>query len=119
MSSSVLVAFATRYGSTQEVAEAVATALRAKGFDVDVRPLKTVRSVEGYGAVVVGAPLQMFRWHKDAFAFLKKHKPSPLVNSPPRMRKKLRPVSVTVPTDRPMDFWVSHEAIVAFFPSMK
>lgn len=74
MASSVLVAFATRYGSTQEVAEAVATALRDTGLEVDVRPLKEVKSLEGYQAVVMGAPLQMFRWHKDAMSFLKRHR---------------------------------------------
>jgi flavorubredoxin len=36
MSASVLVAYATRYGSTQEVAEAVAATLREGGLEVDV-----------------------------------------------------------------------------------
>ncbi len=38
MSSSVLVAYATRYGSTQEVAEAVAATLRERAFEVDLQP---------------------------------------------------------------------------------
>jgi menaquinone-dependent protoporphyrinogen oxidase len=71
---SVLVGFATRYGSTQEVAEAVAEALRGEGLHVDVKPLREVRSLDGYQAAVVGAPLQMFRWHKDALGFLKRHR---------------------------------------------
>ncbi len=74
MAGSVLVAYATRYGSTQEVADAVADGLHEKGVDVDLRPLKTVKSLERYAAVVMGAPLQMFRWHKDAHAFLKRHR---------------------------------------------
>lgn len=74
MSLSILVAFATRYGSTQEVAETVATALRDTGLEVDLRRLRDVKSLECYQAVVLGAPLQMFRWHKDALSFLKRHR---------------------------------------------
>jgi len=73
MSSQVLVGYATRYGSTQEVAEAIAATLREGGLDVDVQPLREVRTLEGYGAVVLGAPLFMFRWHKEALRFLSQH----------------------------------------------
>ena len=72
--SSILVGYATRYGSTQEVAEAVAAALRECGFEVDIQPLREVRTLAGYGAVVLGAPLFMYRWHKDALRFLSRHR---------------------------------------------
>jgi len=74
MAASVLVAYAPRYGFTQEVAEAVAAALREDGTAVDVRPLKAVTALETYRAVVLGAPLQMSGWHKDALAFLDRHR---------------------------------------------
>ncbi len=74
MSSSVLVAYATRYGSTQEVAEAVAATLRERGLEVDLQPMRQVRTLGHYGAVVLGAPLYMFRWHKDAINFLERHR---------------------------------------------
>jgi menaquinone-dependent protoporphyrinogen oxidase len=74
MSASILVAYATKYGSTQEVAEAIAAALREDGQTVDCRPAKEVRSLDGYGAAVLGAPLYMFRWHKDAKSFLSRHR---------------------------------------------
>jgi len=44
MSDSILVAYATRYGSTQEVAETIAATLRASSLAVDVQPAKQVRS---------------------------------------------------------------------------
>jgi len=74
MSASVLVAYATRYGSTQEVAEAVASTLRERGLEVDFQPMQDVRTLDQYGAVVLGAPLYMFHWHKDALNFLARHR---------------------------------------------
>ncbi len=74
MSDSVLVAYATQYGSTQEVAEAVASTLRERGLAVDIQPMRDVRSLEQYRAVVLGAPLYLFHWHKDALHFLARHR---------------------------------------------
>jgi menaquinone-dependent protoporphyrinogen oxidase len=74
MSVSVLVAYATRSGSTQEVAEAIATALRDQALAVDLQPARRVRALEAYNAVVLGAPLYMFRWHADALHFLSQHR---------------------------------------------
>jgi menaquinone-dependent protoporphyrinogen oxidase len=74
MSSLILVGYATRYGSTREVAEAVAATLRECGLAVDLQPLRKVRTLAGYSAVVLGAPLFMFRWHKDALRFLSRHR---------------------------------------------
>jgi menaquinone-dependent protoporphyrinogen oxidase len=76
MPSSILVGYATNYGSTREVAERVAVTLRSQGPAdggrplVDCRPLKEVKSLDDYRAVVIGAPLYMFRWHADAMRFL-------------------------------------------------
>jgi menaquinone-dependent protoporphyrinogen oxidase len=74
MSNSVLVGYATRYGSTQEVAEAIATTLRESDRTVDMQLLREVRALDGYNAVVLGAPLFMFHWHKDALSFLSRHR---------------------------------------------
>ena len=74
MSASILVAYATRYGSTQEVAEAIAATLREGGAAIDCRRLKEVKTLDGYTAIVVGAPLYMFHWHKDAKSFLSRHR---------------------------------------------
>ena len=74
MPTSVLVAYATKYGSTQEVAEAVAAALRESGLTVAVQPAREVRTLEGYDAVVLGAALYMYKWHKDALSFLSRHR---------------------------------------------
>ncbi|MBU0703505.1 MAG: flavodoxin domain-containing protein [Chloroflexi bacterium] len=73
MSDSILVTYATRYGSTQKVAEAVTATLRDSGLEVDLQPMRQVRTLAGYRAVVLGAPLYIGRWHKDAQRFLSLH----------------------------------------------
>lgn len=74
MSRLILVAYATSTGSTKEVAEAMATTLRESGFEVDIKPLREVDTLEGYRAVIMGAPLFMLQWHKDALRFLARHR---------------------------------------------
>ncbi len=74
MSASILVAYATRAGSTQEVAETIGAELKGAGFRVDVRRLPVVGGPEGYQGVVLGAPFYMFKWHKDALRFLSKNR---------------------------------------------
>jgi menaquinone-dependent protoporphyrinogen oxidase len=71
---SVLVAYATRSGSTKEVAEKIAAMLRERGLAVDVQPVKQVQTLDGYRAVVVGAPLYMSDWLKEARNFLSRHR---------------------------------------------
>ena len=73
MSKSILVAYATKYGSTKEIAEAMADAMRKHELEVTAQPARQVRSLEGFDAVVLGAPLFMYKWHKDARRFLSKH----------------------------------------------
>ncbi|GCE24223.1 flavodoxin domain-containing protein [Dictyobacter kobayashii] len=73
MSGSILVAYATRYGSTQEVAETMAATLRERGFEVDLQPAQDVKTLAGYQAIILGAPIFMSRWHKDARHFLTRH----------------------------------------------
>src|SRR6266487_1314633 len=86
MSASVLVAYATRYGSTQEVAEAVAATLRDCGLAVDIEPMRQVRTLDQYLAIVLGAPLYMFHWHKDALHLLAQHREPSLSGQWPSSR---------------------------------
>lgn len=74
METRALVAYASKYGSTQQVAEAVAAALREGGLAVDVQPMRKVQSLAGYAVVVLGAPFYLGAWHKDAQEFLARHR---------------------------------------------
>jgi menaquinone-dependent protoporphyrinogen oxidase len=78
----VLVAYASTYGSTREVAEAVTATLRGHELAVDLQPARDVQSVAGYRAVVLGGPLYMFHLHKDALRFLSRHQKALAGNLP-------------------------------------
>jgi menaquinone-dependent protoporphyrinogen oxidase len=69
----VLVTYATFAGSTVEVAQAVGEELAKGGFQVDVLPIGEVGDLQGYGAVVVGAPM-ILGWHRAARRFLRRHR---------------------------------------------
>lgn len=73
MSTTILVTYATRYGSTQEVAETIAAELNKLGLPTTLRPMSNVRTLDGYSAVVLGAPIYIGRLHKDARRFLAQH----------------------------------------------
>lgn len=62
MAGKILIAYATRHGSTAEIAEAIGKELKAAGHSVEVKEMKTVTSVEGYTAIVIGAPMYMAKY---------------------------------------------------------
>ena len=74
METKVLVTYATSCGSTQEIAEVIAETLGSQGLAVDLQLMRKVRILKGYSAVVLGVPLYMFHWHKDARYFLSQHR---------------------------------------------
>jgi menaquinone-dependent protoporphyrinogen oxidase len=69
----VLVAHASKRGSTAEIAEAIAGSLREAGLDVDCRPVGEVGGLDSYDAVVLGSAVYMKRWQGDAKHFLRHH----------------------------------------------
>jgi menaquinone-dependent protoporphyrinogen oxidase len=69
----MLVVYASKHGSTEEIAEAIGQALREGGADVDVRPAAEVRELQGVETVIVGSAVYMGRWMKEGVDFLKRH----------------------------------------------
>ena len=57
MSHRTLIAYASRAGSTAEVAEAIGEVLRERGIDVDVRSVKDVADIAGYEALILGSAI--------------------------------------------------------------
>jgi len=77
----LLVAFATKTGSSEEVACFVAEALRNHGLNVDLLSVRDVHSLDQYGAIVLVAALYIGRLHKDVRRFLAALRAS-LINRP-------------------------------------
>jgi menaquinone-dependent protoporphyrinogen oxidase len=74
MSGTILIAYGSKHGSTQEVAHAVAEELKARGLDVETLPADIVDDLRLYTGVVVGGSIYMGRWHADAVGLLGRHK---------------------------------------------
>jgi menaquinone-dependent protoporphyrinogen oxidase len=72
MDAPVLVAYATKYGSTEETALMVAAVLQAEQLPVEVRSVSEVKTWKPYSAVVLATALYMGRLHKGARQFLAK-----------------------------------------------
>ena len=69
----VLVAFASKHGSTGEIATAIAEELRESGLSVDCVAAHEVGTLDPYDAVVLGSAVYMGRWRGEARRFLRKH----------------------------------------------
>jgi menaquinone-dependent protoporphyrinogen oxidase len=72
----VLVAFASRSGSTAGIAEAITSVLRNAGLAVDSRPAGDVTDVGPYTAVVLGSGVFLPRRASDGGGFLVRHAPA-------------------------------------------
>lgn len=76
MNKCILVTYATRAGSTVEVAAAIGETLSARGFAVDVKPVKDQPRLDGYQAVVMGSAIRMGNWLPEAMEFVKTNRQS-------------------------------------------
>ena len=74
MSQKILVAFASRTGSTEEVAAAVGKTLMAKDCAVDLLPMQRVKNLEPYRAVVTGSAIQNRQWLPEAIEFVQENR---------------------------------------------
>lgn len=71
MANKVLVAYATKYGATAEIAERIGQVLCQAGLQADVLPADRVGDVSAYSAVVLGSAVYIGQWRKEAARFLK------------------------------------------------
>ncbi len=70
MSTKILVAYATRTGSTAEVADAIARRLCEAGLSAEVRPVAEVAILEGYSGAVLGSAVRYSTWLLEMTDFI-------------------------------------------------
>ncbi len=77
MNNRVLVAYASHFGSTAEVAAAIGKTLAARGLAVDVKPIRENLQMAGdlrsggYQTVVIGSAVEYGKWLPEAVDFVK------------------------------------------------
>ena len=69
----ILIAYATKHGSTAEIAEAIGKELTAAGLSVEVKEIGNVQSPAGYDAVVIGGPIYIGKVMADVKKFIGRH----------------------------------------------
>jgi menaquinone-dependent protoporphyrinogen oxidase len=74
MKQRILVAYASKAGSTGEVAGAIGQALAVNGATVDVYPVEAVPNIQDYQAVIVGSAIRAGRWLAVATRFVETHR---------------------------------------------
>lgn len=73
MDGKILVTYATKYGSTAEIAEKIGEVLRQAGFQTDIFPTNRVHDLTPYKAVILGSAVYIGKWRKEAVRFLQAH----------------------------------------------
>ncbi len=73
MTDKVLVAYATKHGSTTEIADKITETLVNAGVHAIALPIEHVADLTSYSAVVLGSAVYAGQWCKDAAVFMKTH----------------------------------------------
>jgi menaquinone-dependent protoporphyrinogen oxidase len=73
MPNKFLVAYATKHGSTAEIADAVGAALREEGHLAEVMPVINVTNTAQFDAIVIGTPIYTGKILKETVRFVQTH----------------------------------------------
>lgn len=71
---SILVAYASKHGATQQIAERIAEKLTAAGQEAEARPVKAAGDLTGYDAFVIGSAVYFGSWLKEATEFVRRNR---------------------------------------------
>ncbi len=69
--SKILVAYASKYEATAEIARTIADTLKEAGHSVDVQRVISVTDISEYDAVLVGSAIYAGQWMGEGVDFLK------------------------------------------------
>jgi menaquinone-dependent protoporphyrinogen oxidase len=66
----LLITYASSYGSTYEMARRLATQLQDEGHAIELCPVEDVHTLQAYEAVIVGSPIHCGLWARPMHQFL-------------------------------------------------
>lgn len=69
----VLLAVASKHGSTQGIARTIAVELLGAGFDVEIYDAESAPGTGGFDAAVIGSAVYMGRWMAEAREYVELH----------------------------------------------
>lgn len=69
----ILVSYASKHGSTAEIAKVISDILREQKHDVDLVPVDSVSTIKEYDAIILGTAIYMGEWMKEALNFFRNH----------------------------------------------
>lgn len=70
----ILITYASRTGSTAEIAETIGKRLTDCGAQVEVLPMQEVKDLSVYRAVVAGSAIRDSKWLPQAMQFIQTHR---------------------------------------------
>jgi menaquinone-dependent protoporphyrinogen oxidase len=70
----VVVTYASKHGSTEQIARCIADRLRERAVDADARPIADVKDLGDAEVVVLGSAVYMGSWMKEASQFAQRHR---------------------------------------------
>jgi menaquinone-dependent protoporphyrinogen oxidase len=70
----VAVVYASKHGSTREIAERIGAVLKLEGADAEVLDAEHPPNLDGYDAVVLGSAVYAGRWRSEARRFVRRHR---------------------------------------------
>jgi len=99
----IMIAYASKYGTTEEVAKRIAQSLQKKsGKEVAVKPIAEIADLGKPEAVIVGSPLYHGGWLPEAVAFV--HKNSATLSHIPTWLFSVGPLATELKDDEEQPF---------------
>jgi len=74
MQERILVAYASHYGTTAEIAQTIAETLRGAGAEADVHPVTDDIDLSPYAAAILGSAIYRGAWPPEIVSFVTAHR---------------------------------------------